>query len=162
MNSLILGIDPGSTIGYAVLDFDGNLLHLGSVRNSNISNVISKIKNYGKVAVVGADVNPAPKFVNKFASNFGAELITPKDNPLFRHKQKLAKEFLKDKKIKTKDRHQMAALAAALIAFKHYQPLFNRINNHLVQVNKEKLIKEVRNTVILEKVSIKKALELHK
>ena len=159
MNSLILGIDPGSTIGYCVLDLDGKLVKLGSLRNCNLNKTVSRVNGLGKIVAVGTDVKPVPKFVEKFASNFGAKIIEPKDDLQLKYKQKVTKEFLKDKKIKAKNKHELDALAAALVAFKHYQPLFNKIDNHLNQINKNHLNKEVKNTVLIKEISIKKAID---
>ena len=113
----------------------------------------------GKVVAVGTDVSPVPKFVDKFASNFGAKIIEPKNDLQLRYKKKLTKEYLKDKNIKVKNKHELDALAAALVAFKHYQPLFNKINNHLNQINKEYLNKEIKNTVLRKEIPIKRAID---
>ena len=158
MESLILGIDPGSIIGYAVLDIEGKLLKLDSLQNSDLSKIISKINCLGKIVVVGTDINPAPKFVDKFASNFGAKIIVPKNDLLLKYKRKLINNFLKNKDIKIKNKHQLDALAVALIAFKHYQPLFNKIDNNLNNENKIRFGKKIKNTVILKRIPIKKAL----
>ncbi len=159
MELIILGLDPGSTIGYAALNLDGELLKIESSKNSNLNQTISKVNMLGKIVVVGTDVNPAPKFVGKVASNLGAEIVEPKDDLLLKYKKKLTKEFLKDKEIKIKNKHELDALAAALAAFKHYKPLFNKIDNHLNQINKLYLNKKIKNTVLVNKMSIKKALE---
>lgn len=159
MESLILGLDPGSTIGYAVLDLDGKLIKIESLRNGNLNKAIYKINKLGKIIAIGTDVNPVPKFVNKFASNLGAKIIEPKEDLQLKYKKKLTKEFLKNKKIKVKNKHELDALAAALIAFKHYQPLFNKIDNHLNQINKNYLNKQIKNTVLINDIPIKKAID---
>lgn len=159
MESLILGLDPGSTVGYAVLNLKGELIKIESLRNTDINETISKVNELGKIVLIGTDVSPAPKFVDKVASNLGAEVVEPKDNLLLKYKNKVTKEFLKDNDIKLKNKHELDALAAALIAFKHYQPLFNRIDNHLNQINKNYLNNKIRNTVLTKKISIKKAIE---
>ncbi len=159
MESLILGIDPGSTIGFAVLDLDGKLVKIDSLRNCDLNKAVSKIRGLGKIIAVGTDVKPAPKFVDKFASNFGAKIIEPKDDLQLKYKHKVTKEFLKNKKIKVKNKHELDALAAALIAFKHYQPLFNKIDNHLNQINKNYLNKKIKNTVLTKEIPIKKAID---
>ena len=160
MESLILGLDPGSTIGFALLDLNGKLIEIKSLRNSDIGKVIFEINKLGgKIIVVGTDVNPVPKFVDKVASNFGAKIIEPKEDVNLKYKKKLTKEFLKDKEIKLKNKHEIDALAAALIAFKHYQPLFNKIDSHLNQINKLYLNKKIKKTVVTKELSIKRALE---
>ena len=159
MESLILGIDPGSTVGYAALDLDGNLVKLESLRNCDLNKAVSKINKLGKIVVIGTDVNPVPKFVDKIASNFGAKVIEPRDDLQLKYKKKLTKEFLRDNKIKVKNKHELDALAAALVAFKHYQPLFNRIDNHLNQINKNHLNKKIKNIVLINEIPIKIAID---
>ena len=66
---------------------------------------------------------------------------------------------MKNKKIKVKNKHELDALAAALIAFKHYQPLLNKIDNHLNQINKNYLNKQIKNTVLVKDIPIKKAID---
>src|SRR3989344_812120 len=159
MDSLILGLDPGSTIGYAILNLNGELIKIESLRNSSIDKTISKVNELGKIVIIGTDVSPVPKFVDKVASNLGAEVIEPNESLLLKYKNKVTKEFLKDKNIKIKNKHELDALAAALIAFKHYQPLFNRIDNHLNKINKNYLNNKIKNTVLTKKISIKNAIE---
>lgn len=161
MELLILGLDPGSTVGYAALNLNGQLVKIESIRNSDLGKTISRVNKLGKIVAVGTDVHPVPKFVNKLASNLGANIVEPKDDLLLKYKKRLTKEFLKDKEIKLKNKHELDALAAALAAFKHYKPLFNKIDNHLNQINKLYLNQKIKNTVLTKNISIKEALEKH-
>src|SRR3989344_5117596 len=128
MNGYFVGLDPGSTIGYAVLDLDGNVISIDSFKGS-FADTIRAVTKYGKVLAVGTDVKKVPKFVEKFASKVGAKVIAPNYDLLYYEKLKKTKEYMKKNKIKLSDRHQMDALASALVAYKHFMVLFNKIDN---------------------------------
>ena len=66
MKLIIIGIDPGTTLGYAILDLEKKLLKLASSKQLNLSLLISKTINQGKPVIACSDVTPAPKFVEKF------------------------------------------------------------------------------------------------
>ena len=68
---LVVGIDPGTTIGYAVLDLDGNLIKIDSSKHITLSSLISGITAIGKVILVGTDKKAVPGFVKKFAVKGG-------------------------------------------------------------------------------------------
>ena len=65
---LIVGIDPGTTIGYAVLDIEGNLIHLNSSKQLDLSLLISETINFGKAVLVGTDKAKVPGLVEAFAN----------------------------------------------------------------------------------------------
>jgi len=52
---LILGIDPGTTLGYAALDINGNIIEISSSKLLNLNSLISKINNLGTSIIVGCD-----------------------------------------------------------------------------------------------------------
>ena len=156
---LILGIDPGSTVGFSVLNLDGDLLLLDSLKNVDLNSVVIKARDIGKVFIIGTDVNPAPKAVSKVAINYGATVIEPKEDLQIRYKRKLVNEFLRDKDVKIRNKHELDALAASILAYKHYQPLFNKIVTKLNSNDKIHLTNKVRDLVLKENLSIKRALE---
>jgi len=52
---LVIGLDPGTTVGYAVMDIEGNLVCIGSSKNTGMSMIIDKIIPLGSVLLVGTD-----------------------------------------------------------------------------------------------------------
>src|SRR3989338_10502978 len=105
---LIIGIDPGTTIGYAVINTDGELISIESSKDLSLSLLISKIINLGKIIAVGTDKKNIPSFIREFSAKIGARVIAPKEDIRVAEKQKLTENF------NTKDYHQMDALASAL------------------------------------------------
>lgn len=156
---LIAGIDPGETKSYALLDLDGNLVKVGSSKSFNLESLLKEISSCGKIIVVGTDVTPCPKFVRKIASALRANLYTPKENLLVKKKMYLNNEFRKETEMKLKNKHQKDALAIAITALKSVKPLFNKIDMHLMQENKQHLAMGIKEQVIINKIPISKALQ---
>jgi len=77
MRPTILGIDPGTTTGYAVLDVTGNLLKKGSAKNISMGSLISKVIRSGNPIIIGCDKKTTPWFVEKMAAQLGAKVIYP-------------------------------------------------------------------------------------
>ncbi len=78
LRNIILGIDPGTTTGIAVIDLmKGHVLHLKSKRECGISEIIRTASKFGKICCVAADVIPVPATVEKVAKITGSKLISP-------------------------------------------------------------------------------------
>jgi len=152
MRCYILGLDPGSTIGYALLDLDGNLIVVDSFKGT-LNEAIEKITSYGRVVIIGTDVCKVSKAVDRIATLTGANIVYPDRDLLFYDKRKKTKEYLKLKNTKLKDKHQMDALASALFAYKHYCNLFNRINNEY----DSEVSENIKREILINNLPIKKA-----
>ncbi len=153
MDYYIAGLDPGTTIGFALLDLNGHLVAVDSFKGT-IDDVFSLASRYGKIIIVGTDVSKVPKTLEKFASRIGALLISPDYDLMHYEKRKKAKNFLKRYDLKLKDKHQQDALAAALIAYRHFSSLFNKIHN---EFSDEEITYAVKKEILLHNTSIKKA-----
>lgn len=146
---VLLGVDPGATIGYAFLDVSGNLLETNSSKNSSLSSLRLKAISLGKTILVSTDKNPAPKFALALSKSLGARLFFPKQDLRIQEKKDLIKEF------KTKNNHQRDALSSILFAYKKITPVLAKIKKHTTQENFE----QVTSLVITKKLSISQALE---
>lgn len=150
---LIVGIDPGITTAYAVLDANGSLIKLKSSKRFTLSAVINEIIGIdGKVVAVGSDVKYPPQYIQKFSAAFNARLLSPKEDMKVGVKERVTSS------IKTNDDHQRDALAAALFAWSEVRPLFQKVDAHLKQEGKEHLTNEVKMLTI-KGVGIADALE---
>ena len=134
---IIVGIDPGITTAYAILDLNGQLLNLKSSKLLTLHKVIEEIVEVGKVVVVGTDVKYSPHYIEKFATKLNAKLIHPKEDIPVGFKTRITKEF------KVRDAHQRDALTAALLAWKEVEPLVKKVGETLKQEGKEHLFDEV-------------------
>jgi len=154
----ILGFDPGATKGYAVLDLNGNILDIRSIKNPSSKESIGIGIKLGKPIIVGSDVRPAPKSVATFASSLGAKLNVPNKNMNNFEKDRLVKKYLRKTSYKIKDKHQRDALLAAIMAHKRCKRLFNKIDNKLKDINKEYLSDSVKHKVLKYNMPIKKVI----
>ncbi|MFQ5892336.1 MAG: DUF460 domain-containing protein, partial [Candidatus Methanofastidiosia archaeon] len=111
---LIVGIDPGTTLGMAILDLNGNLKSLFSSKNLKRRDVIDKISKFGYPSVISTDVNPPPKMVEKLSKSFDTILHVPDSNLLVSEKNELCREY------KVKNSHERDALSAALKAYNNF------------------------------------------
>lgn len=145
----IVGIDPGTTVGIAILSLDCELLLLKSSRGMSHNDVVKLIAEYGKPVIVATDVIPTPAAVEKIRRSFNAIIGTP------------ATQFRADEKIALSrpfgysNDHERDALAAALYTFKNYKNVFSRIEK---KVPRNVDIDQVKSNVIRGD-SIEEAIE---
>ena len=129
LKNVILGLDPGTTTGIAILDCNrGNVLYLGSKRECGISEIIRLSTRFGKVSCVAADVIPAPTMVERVAKITGGKLLNP--STLATTAQK--RDYLHDYKDLTVNyghlnSHERDALYGALRGFNALKPQFEKI-----------------------------------
>lgn len=152
---LIVGIDPGVTVGYAMLDTSGTLVSIGSKKELGLDNLVKETSNYGRAILVGSDRVKVPKLVQEFAAKFGAKIVLPDKNLSARQKGRLAKDYAGS--AGSRNEHEVDALASAVFAFKRMRKLLDRIVRFAKNDNADK----VTETVIKKKIAIKKAMALN-
>lgn len=141
---MIIGIDPGTTIGYAILDLRGNIKKIKSKKGLTLSSLIFEVIKEGKILVVGCDVNPVPSFVKEFCRRTGAKLIYPDQDLLVKEKRKLARDL-------TGNRHERDAYVSALLAYKKVRPLLDKVDLALKRENKEEYLDIIKERILKEK-----------
>jgi len=147
-------------VGYAILDFDGELIHIESSKKLSLDKLIEETIRFGKPIIVGSDITDPPKFVKKYATNTKSIIVKP-NNPLnFETKKKITLKYLKEKQTKLKDKHQVAALYAALIAYKNFKALFIKIDKALVKKNMKYLSSKIKIKVLSEKTPIQECIRI--
>ncbi|WP_207205285.1 DUF460 domain-containing protein [Methanolobus psychrotolerans] len=117
----IVGIDPGTTVGIAILSLDGELLLSNSIRGISHDEVVRMIAEYGKPAIVATDVYPTPSAVEKIRRSFNAVIWTPGGEIRSEDKIALARQF------GYSNDHERDSLAAALTTYKAYKNVFSRV-----------------------------------
>jgi predicted RNase H-like nuclease (RuvC/YqgF family) len=117
----IVGLDPGTTVGIAILSLDGDLLYLKSFRGIAPDEVVKIIAEYGKPAVIASDVTPMPGSVEKIRRSFNAVPASPGIEVSAEEKIALGKTF------GYSNDHERDALTAALLTYRSYKNIFTRI-----------------------------------
>ncbi|WP_088885867.1 DUF460 domain-containing protein [Thermococcus gorgonarius] len=142
--SIIVGIDPGITVGIAAIDLNGRIIALHSERNMPVGEVFRFISEIGHPVIVATDVSPAPGFVEKIARSFKAQLFVPRESLRVEEKN----ELLRNLGITVDDDHQRDALAAAYKAYLRLKPKLEHIDARLREVGLSKKADEVKALVI--------------
>lgn len=120
---IIVGIDPGTTVGLAIIDLSGKPIEVFSAKNYSISDAIAWIESHGTPLIVASDVTPTPAMVKKISSMFAApghEL----DESLSTE-EKIA--LTKGEGYGYKNPHERDALAACVYALKRYKKKFTQV-----------------------------------
>ena len=139
---LIAGIDPGTTIGFAVIDLQGNLVKAGSSKQLELSSLISELISHGKIAIIGCDKKNTPGLVEKLAANLGSRIIHPEEDMKVAQKRDLTKG------ITLKNDHEMDALASAMNAYKKVKPLIASVNELIEKTGKHHLKNKLAEMIL--------------
>ncbi len=138
-----MGIDAGITVGIAVLDFDGNVIHLSSIRNAREGDIIRILEKYGKPVVISVDVKDPPEMASKVASHFNAKLFCPKRDLSVEEKKELTRGY------KYKNIHERDALASALYFLKLTEPLLKKIDREAYEKVYKRARDEIKKKILL-------------
>ena len=121
---ILVGIDPGTTVGIAILDLNGKPLEVLSQRQISKGEIIQAITEYGIPVVFCSDVSPIPQLVSKLAATFESEILSPNTLLSKLDKRELAKEV----NFRVNNNHESDALAAAVNGYKQIRSRFNNLN----------------------------------
>ena len=139
--AIIVGYDPGLTVGIAILDLKGNLISLASFKEIRRSEIISHIINYGRAVLIATDVYPAPKNVKKIASTLNSKIWSPYRSMSVESKIYIVDSYLqsvctdKDSFKLPQNAHERDALAAAVKTYKDYLKKFQQIEKRSEKVD---------------------------
>lgn len=109
---LIVGIDPGSTVGVAFLDLSGRKIACISFEGGGIAEASRAIERHGTPSLVACDVTPPPEMAVRLASYFSCRLFVP--NRQIREEEK--REVASGAGIR--NNHERDAYCAAVYAFR--------------------------------------------
>jgi len=143
MESVIVGLDPGTTTGIAILSLKGEIISLLSRKGLGLDQVVKAVYEQGKPLLIGCDKKKTPSLVRSFAAKTGAKLVSPKKDMAFEEKKHLVRE-------KIKNTHEFDSLASARFARASWNEVIMR---GIELANKEGL----SQTLVLEG-TIKKGL----
>lgn len=128
---IIVGVDPGTTVGIAILDLNGQPLLVKSYKNPDREVVIEAILSIGKPVIIAVDVSKPPEYVRKISSLLDSILFTPEEDMSIDEKQRIVNEYSSIYKIDIPDWHSRDALAAAVKAYKQVKPLIDEVESKI-------------------------------
>ena len=135
---IIAGIDPGTTVGLAFFDLNGNFIKVVSGKNMSKGEVIKQIRNAGTPSVIASDKYPCPEFVSQIATIFNVRLSCPNKDASHNEKMTISKD------IKTNNDHEKDAYYAAYKAYHTFSNRLRKINNMNID-KKEEIMHKVLN-----------------
>jgi predicted RNase H-like nuclease (RuvC/YqgF family) len=139
MTLLIIGVDPGTTLGYAILNDKGEFITSGSGKEFTMSELINSIISFGRPLVVGCDKNPPPWFAESLAVKLGAKLSFPKQDLLVSEKRELVRNY----EVKL-NAHEVDALASAVYALEKHRHFFAKIERFIEEKDKKEFEEAVK------------------
>jgi len=156
---LVVGIDPGTTCGLAVLDLDARPILIESSKGTTKDTVIHKISEAGDAIIVASDVSPAPDFVRKVASSLNTIIFTPEVAIESTEKHLIVQDYAAQHGIKSLDPHSHDALAAALKAFRKYSVKFKQVEACVRTLGRPVPLDEAK-ALVVRGHTIKRTLDL--
>ena len=133
---VIVGIDAGVKVGYAVIDLDGNLVSAGCEKEASDETIVRIISSVGKPSVVASDVSKPSKFVSKVAARFHVKVNSPKKSMSVKEKRAIGENII--------DPHVRDAYAAAIKTYRNYANRLRQVNKIHTKKDKD----ELKNLVI--------------
>ena len=154
---LILGVDPGTTCGIAVIALDGTPLFVDSKRDLTRGEILRIVTGFGKPVIVAADVVNVPLFVKKLAMTLDSLVFTPETLLGAVEKQEIAEAYAEKYSLSLKDTHMRAAFTAAIKAFQHYRNKFEQVEAEVKKAGLHISVDEAK-TLVVKGQSIQRAL----
>lgn len=151
---LIVGIDPGTTVGYTILDLQGKTVAIDSAKELDLDTIVAKITAAGIPLAVGCDKAKVPGFVESFATKVGAKLFWPEEDLKVEEKRELTKGR------SFRNSHELDSLASALFAFRKIEGLLRRIDKFLLSKNKMEHSDKLKELVVKKGIHISGAFEM--
>lgn len=147
----IVGFDPGTTAGLAILNLNGELLLLKSLRHWSRSSIIIEMLSVGNPVLVATDRAEAPRAVRELAQSLNLAVFETGREEMLEDKSSVIDEYASKTGVRMGDEHQASALYAALKAYNSFKNDFKNIELNVerrMSDFKEALIDEVKSDLI--------------
>ena len=124
LKSLIVGIDPGTNLGLAVIDDNGDIIDKLSGKNIQNEDIIKYISDLKDVVLITTDKKEIPKTILDIASKLNIGIYSPKEDISLEIKNK----YYKDEKLKNifENNHEFDAYISAKEALKKLKEIFEK------------------------------------
>ena len=122
MTYIIAGIDPGATVGIAILDLQGKRIALRSTAGGGIGEAVRIIESFGTPSLIATDVTPPPETAQKIASYFSCRLFYPRQNVREEEKREIARGS------PVQNNHERDAYAACVLAYRSHANKLRQID----------------------------------
>ncbi|MGC8652360.1 MAG: DUF460 domain-containing protein [Candidatus Micrarchaeia archaeon] len=148
---VIVGIDPGKTVGIACIDLNGRLVLFDHIPFASEEWIVRRINSIGTPVLIASDKPTHSTLIDKTNAAFNSTLFYPRRILRASEKRALAKSS------SIKNVHERDAYVAAIKAFNAYKSKFMQINSSVAAEQSD----EVKAKVI-KKYSISEAVKNRK
>ena len=150
LKSLIVGIDPGTNLGLAVIDDNGNIIDKLSGKNIQNEDIIKYISDLKYVVLIATDKKEIPKTILDIASKLNIGVYSPKEDISLETKNK----YYKDENLKNifENNHEFDAYISAIEALKKLKEIFKKAKRF--SESQEEYIKILKYTLRNRKVEV--------
>ncbi|MFW9853217.1 MAG: DUF460 domain-containing protein [Candidatus Thorarchaeota archaeon] len=162
LRRLIVGIDPGLTVGLSILDLSGRVLKIESYREATRGQIIRQITRYGKPTLICVDVYPYPSYVEKISATLNSKLYTPRSVMTVSEKNDIARKIAMQQGIMVKNAHQRDSLASAYRGYTKYKAEFDKIDIKYFNDYDKSLRDEIKDSVVKGKSPVEATEEIQK
>jgi len=150
LKSLIVGIDPGTNLGLAVIDDNGNIIDKLSGKNIQNEDIVKYISDLKYVVLIATDKKEIPKTILDIASKLNIGIYSPKEDISLEIKNK----YYKDDNLKNifENNHEFDAYISAIEALKKLKEIFEKAKKF--SENQDEYIKILRYILKNRKVEV--------
>ncbi len=148
LRRLIVGIDPGLTIGLSIMDLNGRILKINSYREASRGQIIREITYYGKPSLICVDVYPYPAYVEKISAALNSRLYTPRSVMTVSEKNEISRKLAMQQGINVKNAHQRDSLASAYKGYAKFRSEFERIERNYRDVYDKSIRDEIKDLLV--------------
>lgn len=159
---IIVGFDPGLTVGIAILDLKGNLISIASFKEIRRSEIINHIMSHGNTVLIATDVYPPPKTVRKLASNLNSKIWSPYRNMSVESKIDIVDSYMQSingGSSTPQNAHERDALAAAVKTYRDHLNKFRQIEKRGEKLELSDKSVDAIKKMVIHGTSISNALE---
>jgi predicted RNase H-like nuclease (RuvC/YqgF family) len=150
LKSLIVGIDPGTNLGLAVIDDNGNVIDKLSGKNIQNEDIIKYISDLKYAVLIATDKKEIPKTILDIASKLNIGVYSPKEDISLEIKNK----YYQDENLKNifENNHEFDAYISAIEALKKLKEIFEKAKRF--SENQDEYIKILRYILKNRKVEV--------
>ncbi len=157
LRNLIVGIDPGLTIGLAILNLNGKVLKVDSFREATRGDIIRAISRYGRVSLLCTDKFPYPLYAEKLAATLNAKLYSPRSVMTISEKNEVSRKIAMEQNCQINNAHERDSLSAAYKGYTKYRVEFEHIDKKYSDEYDQTLRDYIKDAIVKGK-SISEAL----
>ena len=167
-----MGLDPGMTVGVAILDLSGEIISVNSCKEVSRAEIIKHIISFGKTVLVATDVHQPPRMVKKMAATLNSKIYAPYRDLAVNAKNEMVDAYLHQQDnlhqarrsrdfepvLIPKNAHERDALAAAIQGYKKYRKKLEQIERRALNLKIPLDMVDDVKIMVINEVPITKAL----